>query len=42
MSSLLSGTGSVALGLLLVAVGAAINAAILYFVSRRLVGLLAK
>ena len=40
LSSLLPGSGSVAMGLLVVAVGAAINAAIIYFVSRWLVGLL--
>ena len=42
LSNLLPGSGSVAVGLLVVAVGAAINAAIIYFVSRWLVGLLAK
>ena len=42
LSSLLSGSGSVAMGLLVVAVGAAINAAIIYFVSRWLVRLVAK
>jgi hypothetical protein len=42
LSSLLPGSGSVAVGLLVVAVGAAINAAIIYFVSRWLVGLVAK
>ena len=41
-SNLLPGGGSVTAGLLLVAVGAAINAAIIYFVSRWLVGLLAR
>lgn len=40
LSNLLPGSGSVAVGLLVVAVGAAINAAILYFVSRWLVELL--
>lgn len=38
LSSLLPGSGSVAVGLLVVAVGAAINAAIIYFVLRWLVG----
>jgi len=42
LSSLLPGSGSVAVGLLVVAVGAAINAAIIYYLSRWLVGLLAK
>ena len=42
LSSLLPGSGSVAVGLLIVAVGAAINAAIIYFVSRWLVELVAK
>ena len=41
-SSLLPGSGSVAIGLLIVAVGAAINAAIIYFVSSWLVGRLVK
>ena len=44
-SSILSnllGSGSVAVGLLVVAVGAAINATIIYFVSRWLVGLVIK
>jgi len=42
LSSLLPGSGSVAVGLLVVAVGAVINAAIIYFVLRWLVGLLVK
>ena len=42
LSNVLPGSGSIAVGLLVVAVGAAINAAIIYFVSRWLVGLLAK
>ncbi len=42
LSNLLPGSGSVAVGLLVVTVGAVINAAILYFVSRWLVGKLAK
>jgi hypothetical protein len=42
LSSLLPDSGSMALGLLVVVVGAAINAAIIYFVSRWLVGLVAK
>ena len=42
LSSLLPGSGSVAVGLLVVAVGAAINAAIIYAVSRWLVNLLAR
>lgn len=42
LSSLLPDSGSVAVGLLAVAVGAAINAAIIYFVARWLVGRLAR
>jgi hypothetical protein len=42
LSSLLPGPGSVAIGLLVVAVGAAINAAIIYFVSRWVVNRLVK
>jgi hypothetical protein len=42
LSNLLPGSVSVTVGLLIVAVGAAINAAIIYFVSRWLVGRLAK
>jgi hypothetical protein len=42
LSGLLPDSGSVAVGLLVVAVGAAINAAIIYFVSRWLVGRLVK
>ena len=42
LSSLLPDSGSVAVGLLVVAVGAAINAAIIYFVSRWIVNRLAK
>jgi hypothetical protein len=42
LSSLLPGSGSVAVGLLIVAMGAAINAAIIFFVSRWLVGFVAK
>ncbi|GIK43639.1 MAG: hypothetical protein BroJett011_74720 [Chloroflexota bacterium] len=42
LSNLLPGSGSVAVGLLVVAIGAAINAAIIYFVLRWLVGLLAR
>ena len=41
LSSLLPGSGSVAVGLLVVAVGAAINAAIIYYVSRWIVNRLA-
>ena len=41
LSRLLPGPGSVAIGLLVVAVGAAINAAIIYFVSRWIVNRLA-
>jgi hypothetical protein len=42
LSNLLPGSGSVAVGLLVVAVGAAVNAAIIYFVSRWLVRRMAK
>ena len=42
LSNLLPGSGSVGVGLLVVAVGAAINAAIIYFVTRWLVGRLVK
>lgn len=42
LSSLLPGDGSVALGLLVVTVGAAINAAIIYYVSRWLMGKVVK
>ena len=42
LSSLLPGDGSVVVGLLVVVVGAAINAAIIYYVSRWLVSRLAK
>lgn len=42
LSSLLPGSGSVVMGLLVVVIGAAINAAIIYTVSRWLVGKLAK
>jgi len=42
LSNLLPGSGSVPVGLLVVAVGAAINAAILYFGLRWLVNRLAK
>jgi len=42
LSNLLPGSGSVAVGLLVVAVGAAINAAIIYFVSHWIVNRLAK
>ena len=41
LSSLLPGSGSVAVGLLVVTVGAAINAAIIYYVSRWIVNRLA-
>jgi hypothetical protein len=41
LSNLLPGPASVAMGLLVVAMGAAINAAIIYFVSRWLVNRLA-
>ena len=41
LSSLLPGSGSVAVGLLVVLIGAAINASIIYFVSRWLLGRLA-
>jgi hypothetical protein len=42
LSSMLPGDGSVMMGLLVVVIGAAINAAIIYFVSRWLVGKLAE
>lgn len=42
LSNLLPGSGSVGVGLLVVAVGAAINAALLYMISRWLVNRLAK
>ena len=42
LSNLLPGSGSVTVGLVVVTVGAVINAAIIYFVSRWLVGKLAK
>lgn len=42
LSNLLPGSGSVAVGLLVVVVGAAVNAAIIYFVSRWLVRRVAK
>ena len=42
LSNLLPGSGSVGVGLLVVEVGAAINAAIIYFVTRWLVGQLIK
>jgi hypothetical protein len=41
LSNLLPGSASMAMGLLVVAVGAAINAAIIYFVSRWIVNRLA-
>ena len=42
LSSLLPGSGSVVVGLLVVAIGAAINAVLLYTISRWLVNRLAK